>query len=598
MTGGPKKRGSNWRAVGTFGAVAYKHRWLTIALSGLVLAGGLTYSIRAPSVYYSRALVRVNRAALGLDTEKLPDEERLRMVMKDLTQPHILERTATRLGIKASSATLKKQYLFKISVHPSAKGDLEVELWPSSKAWAERWTPTLVEEYLDFRSEKRLQEKGGAISAKPSPNLPANLAQVNKRLDDLGRARVSLQDPQLDPAGKLALVASLLVSPQPPWDALEKEQRALQSELAANPDGDRALAINDALAAVAQKLQRELDNALERLDREYQDLIAQRPVSEDVAGLAASPPPGRTGRTVATRDTVGGPQPAALTYAGLLQISDRPVSPNRLQLLLITLGLSLVLGIGAPLLVEFFDRSRHIPQQVEATFLLRRLGTVPEIDDARRQSLGEYFQFIRTNLLSVTAPHVTMVTSAMPKEGKTVVSSNLARSFAQAGSRTLLIDADLRRGRVHRVFGYRKTPGLSAVLRGEISLDQAIRKTPEPNLSVLTCGQSFEASVEFLSSPNFATAFASLRNKFEKIVMDAPPVLGLSDTALLRPHVDGIVFVIRSGHTTLRTVKAALEAIGAAKVVGFVLNRLDLGAPTSFDAHAEHSAPAFGSIKR
>ncbi|MEI9896292.1 MAG: hypothetical protein WDN28_21120 [Chthoniobacter sp.] len=162
-----------------------------------------------------------------------------------------------------------------------------------------------------------------------------------------------------------------------------------------------------------------------------------------------------------------------IKYAGLLEVRDDPVSPNRLHLMLMSLAAGIALAIGVPFVIEYLDHTMTNLEDVEHSFRLRGLGVVPQTDstemflpseanDAARHGLVENFRVIRTNVLSMGAlskpPHVVMVTSAMPKEGKTVVSSNLAASFALTGARTLLIDTDLRRGRLHRLFGYRKEP--------------------------------------------------------------------------------------------------------------------------------------------
>ncbi|HEY2344012.1 MAG TPA: polysaccharide biosynthesis tyrosine autokinase, partial [Chthoniobacteraceae bacterium] len=258
--------------------------------------------------------------------------------------------------------------------------------------------------------------------------------------------------------------------------------------------------------------------------------------------------------------------------------------------------------IGVPFLLEYLDHTMSNLEQVESTFQMRGLGIVPKLseygadrpllsqspDKSVDGTLLENFRVIRTNLLSMgaltKAPHVIMVASAMPKEGKTVVSSNLAVSFSQTGARTLLLDTDLRRGRMHRLFGYRKSPGLSDVLLGECTLEEAIRPTGHENLSILSAGKHIEAGAELLGSDRFRTVMEQVREKFERVVMDTPPVLGLSETSVLQSLVDGVLFVIWSGNTPVRTMRAAIEMLQAngANFYGFVLNRLDLTAATNY----------------
>jgi capsular exopolysaccharide synthesis family protein len=289
-----------------------------------------------------------------------------------------------------------------------------------------------------------------------------------------------------------------------------------------------------------------------------------------------------------------------LKYSGLLEVRDDPVSPNRLRITLLSLALGIVLAVAIPFLIEYLDHTMTNLEEVEHSFRLRGLGVVPqtestdtflqasEVDDTVKHGLVENFRVIRTNVLSMGAlskpPHVVMVTSAMPKEGKTVVSSNLASSFALTGAKTLLIDTDLRRGRLHRLFGYRKEPGLSNVLLGEATLDEAFRPSGQENLTVLSAGRHLDHGTELLGSAQFATLMASLRERFERIVIDTPPVLGLSETSIMQSLVDGVLFVIWTGHTPVRGVQSAIETLRAngANFYGFVLNRLDLSTTQNY----------------
>jgi len=158
-----------------------------------------------------------------------------------------------------------------------------------------------------------------------------------------------------------------------------------------------------------------------------------------------------------------------------------PISPNRLKIVLMSLGLGLALSIGIPFLIEFMDQTVTNMEKMEEAVNLRGLGLVPDFEDDIAEAYPlifsdgvanpdfiENFRVIRTNLLASAAtskfPQVIMVTSTSPKEGKTVVASNLAMSFAHMGEKTLILDANLRRGIEHHLFGSRQSPGLSNIL--------------------------------------------------------------------------------------------------------------------------------------
>jgi capsular exopolysaccharide synthesis family protein len=218
-----------------------------------------------------------------------------------------------------------------------------------------------------------------------------------------------------------------------------------------------------------------------------------------------------------------------------------------------------------------------------------------------QQNLVENFRVVRTNLLAMGGlskpAHVTMVTSAMPKEGKTVVASNLAISFAQTGVRTLLVDTDMRRGRLHRLFGLRKSPGLSDFLLEKVSLSEAIRPSGKENLSILSAGQHVETGTELLGSPKFTELMRSLREDYERIIVDTPPILGLSETSVLQNVVDGVLFVIWSGRTPIRNMKTAIDILTAngANFYGFILNRLDLTTTANYYQYYYYSSDYYHS---
>ena len=253
------------------------------------------------------------------------------------------------------------------------------------------------------------------------------------------------------------------------------------------------------------------------------------------------------------------------------------------------------------------SRRSKPPSRCAASALSRRsakLRVAPccwALPNSDCRNLIENFRVVRTNLLAMgtlsKTPHVTMVTSAMPKEGKTVVSSNLAISFSQTGSRTLLIDTDLRRGRLHRLFGLRKSPGLSDYLLGKASLEDVIRPSGKENLSILSAGQHVEAGTELIGSVIFNDLMARLRNEYDRIIMDTPPVLGLSETSVLQAHVDGVLFVIWSGRTPIRNMKTAIDILVAngANFYGFILNRLDLSSTTNYYQYYYYSSDYYHS---
>ena len=285
-----------------------------------------------------------------------------------------------------------------------------------------------------------------------------------------------------------------------------------------------------------------------------------------------------------------------LRFIEVSQFRDTPIAPNKLKVLLVSLAVGIGLAIGVPFLLEFLDQTATNVEKVEQVLQLRGLGIVPKFDEqlpeaytlidpengAATGNLLESFRAIRTNLMASAAiskpPQVIMVTSTVPKEGKTVVLSNMAMAFAQAGERTLIIDANLRRGLAHQPFRCRSTPGLSNILIDHISVEETIRPTDYENVSLLPCGEQLDGDIEQLGSPAFSKLIDRLRQKYTRILIDAPPVLGIAETCVMQGVVDGVLLVIWANNTPMRNVKTAVDLLHAnhANFYGFVLNRLDL----------------------
>ncbi len=288
-----------------------------------------------------------------------------------------------------------------------------------------------------------------------------------------------------------------------------------------------------------------------------------------------------------------------LSFNGTLEARlDPPASPSRMNLFLMSMGLWAVLAIGIPFLIEYLDHTIGTIEAGEDTLRLRALGVVPQLSGGQRNTeakegseqstLTENFRVIRTNLLFNADERgggkVVMVASAMPQEGKTYVARNIAASFARKGERTLLIDADVRRGTLHEAFKISSAPGLVEVLHGGLGLESAVRPSGVARLDVLTRGKFVESVTDQFGEKAFADMIATFREKYDRIIVDTPPVLGLAETSALLSLVDGVVFVVWSGRTPLRNVQIAIDTLRAngANFYGFILNRLDLSATSNY----------------
>ncbi len=202
------------------------------------------------------------------------------------------------------------------------------------------------------------------------------------------------------------------------------------------------------------------------------------------------------------------------------------------------------------------------------------------IQNKPKSNISEDIRTIRTNLMFTSSDEeskVILVTSSIPGEGKSFISSNLATAFAQTGESTLLIDSDLRLGRIHKVFGISNTKGLSNLLVGQNVVDCAeyIKKTNIPNLYIIPRGTVPPNPSELLNSTNTKKIINFLRENFDRIIFDGVPINGLPDSLIMASLVDRVVLVTSCGYTKideLMEAKKALEKIDA-NVAGVVVNR-------------------------
>jgi capsular exopolysaccharide synthesis family protein len=203
---------------------------------------------------------------------------------------------------------------------------------------------------------------------------------------------------------------------------------------------------------------------------------------------------------------------------------------------------------------------------------------------------AEAFRTIRTNVLFSSAEEgsrVLVITSTGPGEGKTTVAANLAIGFAQAGQRVLLIDADMRRPRVHDVFGFKQEPGLSNLMVGNAKASQSVHKTPVPGLWVLAAGRVPPNPAELIGSQRFRDFLNSLKEHFDLILVDSPPVMAVTDAAIAANVASGVVFVVGAEMTSRNAARGAVEHLeqGRAHFVGAVLNRVELERNAYYYSH-------------
>lgn len=270
-----------------------------------------------------------------------------------------------------------------------------------------------------------------------------------------------------------------------------------------------------------------------------------------------------------------------------------PSSPSLSFNLSIALAVGLLVSGAAIAIREFLDDSFKAPEEIEEALGLAVLGVIPRsADDAEDGCLArevmenplsaaaEAYRSLRTSLQFSTAsgaPKTMLLTSSQPAEGKSTAALCIAVNFAQLGMRVLLIDADLRRPSLHRMLEVDNSAGLANVLTGSQDASEVVRENLIDGVTFMASGPVPPNPAELLASPRLGSLLAVAREKFDIVIIDGPPVVGLADAPLLGSMVDGALFVVDSIHTRRRVVRAAIKRLYFARthVLGGLLNKFD-----------------------
>ena len=302
----------------------------------------------------------------------------------------------------------------------------------------------------------------------------------------------------------------------------------------------------------------------------------------------------------------------------IVQLSKYPgsaIPSGAPRKVLLGLLVGVMFGFGAAVLFESLDRSIRKRGEIEPMLGIPGLVVIPQLPSAAsarrallpafarradrraleasmrgdldlvtvtdpRSPSAEAFRTLRTNLMfsqAVNQMRTLVVTSASPGEGKTVTAANLAVSFAQQGVRVLLLDGDLRRGRLHRIFGAAREPGLSDYLLGYQPEEEVTHTSAVPNLYVINSGKIPPNPAEMLGSEVAKSKLAKLTEGYDLIIIDTPPLLAASDAAIVATLSDGVIIVLRAGSTETAAAQQAMQQLRAlgVRIVGAILNDPD-----------------------
>ncbi|MDB5047669.1 MAG: hypothetical protein JWO30_740 [Fibrobacteres bacterium] len=431
-----------------------------------------------------------------------------------------------------------------------------------------------------YEKEKEKMMRLG-ITLTPDSKLSQDMAALETTLARLSRGNETQQD-----IGMLNQ-----------WQAIRKEVNSSESEM--NMKRARLDAFKRAIVNYREghpKLGQEefeltqLDNLLSRYVATYQRLSERL---EDAV--------------IQMESKSGG-----LKLVDAAQVPTEPVPRRDIIFYAVSLVVGLAIGIGLSILREFMDDTVKSPDDVEKQLALTLLGTIPHIvpkksdlevkrtfTKGKKQQVrnkypglmmgpqneesvvAEAYRSLRTNIVFSSPDKIIqtlLITSSGPGEGKSLTMANTALSFAQQGEPTLVIDTDLRRPVNHHLFGFDRGPGFGELFAGTNTIDEVCREIPGTNLKVMTAGAYMPNPAELLGSKKMDHFLEELKKRYRYILFDTPPVIAVTDAAILATKLDGVVLVIRANKTSLTVSSRTLQALRNvnARVLGCILNDVDI----------------------
>jgi capsular exopolysaccharide synthesis family protein len=487
--------------------------------------------------------------------------------------------------------------------------------------------PVLREKLIESQSSlQKFEEENSALSfQKRREVIYGNLLLLNAQFTKVAQevAGAKAQCKSVDKAGTLEdllslpeIVNSLTIQSYSDRKlALETEKAELAQKY--KPNSDVIKAIDSQIKVVAEKIQSEIDSIVESVRKQLEQRNSE---SEELQALIykqeelAKSVDAKMSRYDSLRAEVEGNrklydefvqrqkelQSSSQFDLGTVQIIDRaevlttPVRPKKGLYILLAGVFSILGGIGLAFLLEHLDDTIKTHEDVEKYISLPVLGVVPSVKADKKNTeyvdllahrepksnISEAYRSIRTSLLysslNQAEPKAYVIISAGPREGKTTVAINLAITLAHAGKRVLLVDSDLRRPRIHKTFKTDGANGLTNCLVGQGSARECVAQTEIENLYIMPSGPIPPNPAELLGSAKMKEFVAEMKKDFDAVILDSPPLVAVTDGAVLAAIADGALQVIWAGSTSRKLIgagKESVESIGA-KVVGVILNNL------------------------
>ncbi|MEW6068890.1 MAG: polysaccharide biosynthesis tyrosine autokinase [Nitrospirota bacterium] len=466
-----------------------------------------------------------------------------------------------------------------------------------------------------FLKEKEGESDSENIIMKKLSELSTNLTVVTA--DRIGKEALYRETLSADPESSSIVINNSLIM------SLKKEFALLESEYNEQlkiykPDYPKMVKLREHIDQIKKKIDHEMEKVIssikadyevavqreKRLDAEVESLkkealnLNQRAIQYQILKREVDTTKELYNGLLQRLKEAG---VSATLTASNIQILDRaefpqkPFKPRKSLNIILSMIIGILGGIGMAFFIEYFDNTIKTPEDIEKKIYLPSLGLIPHYTDNKnihaleyithsdgQSPISESYRSIKTFLLlsaGGSPPRVIMVTSAERDEGKTTISTNTAIALIRSNVKVVIIDADMRRPRLHRIFGLDNDIGLSTFLSGNVELGDGMIKVSEiPNLDIIVAGHTPPNPAELLSSYRFRDLIQDLYSRYNFIVIDTPPTLGISDPLIVSQHADGVILVVRCGKTPKEAVQETRRLLDNvnAKILGVILNSVNL----------------------
>ena len=550
-----------------------------------------------PEVLRNRA-IGIVRGGLGVEPQP---NTRLVRVSFTATEPGFAARAANAAVDGYIAAEVDRRF----GASSYAKKYLEEQL-SIAKGQLEDNERALVE----FAQKESLVDTGDGRSL-----VGHNLVDLNASLADAQAQRIRAQARWQQSSGSAALPQDVLASSLVPGlrQQLAELRRRYQEKLQVfKPDYPEMQQLQGQMAELERQVAAEQNNARASLRTEYDAAIARENMLKAQLAALRDESLDTDSRSIQYNilrreaDTsrqlydsllqrytqvaaASGVRPNNISVIDRAQVPHGPFKPSLVFNLAIALLLGVLLGVALALLLEFLDDTLKTPEDIEQQLRLPVLGIIPKLAGKQtvaqatsdpRSAFSEAYRSVRTALQFSTehgVPPVLLVTSASPGEGKSTTALALARNFAQLGKKVLLIEADLRNPSLHRQLSEVSDKGLSNLLAGNGTLDEAVVAGEPGQPDVLLAGPLPPNPAELLAGLRTRALLDVARKRYDQVIIDGPPVMGIADSPLLAHAGESTLLVVHAGRTRTRDAQASLKRLYASRtrLVGVLLTRYD-----------------------